>query len=86
MKAYKVELIIIDFDEVGKEDIIVEIENANYGNDCIFPRVVQVKEKEFDYSDDHFLNKKDLTIEKVNEFFYGNQVPPIGRDRPETIY
>ena len=32
MKAYKVELLIIDHDEVGKEQIVEIIENTKYPN------------------------------------------------------
>jgi hypothetical protein len=40
MKAYKVEILIIDFDEVGLDDIKGIIENSNYPNDCIKPNVL----------------------------------------------
>lgn len=35
MKAYKVEILIIDFDGVGEEGIKHELGNANFANDLI---------------------------------------------------
>ncbi len=35
MKAYKVEILIVDHDKVGEEDIKSLIENAKYPNYCI---------------------------------------------------
>ena len=58
MKVYKIELLVIDFDELGKDSIIREIENANYPNDCLSPRVKLVIEKDIgEWHDDHPLNK-----------------------------
>jgi hypothetical protein len=58
MKAYKIELLVVDFDELGKDGIIREIENANYPNDCLSPRVKSVTERDIGaWHDDHPLNK-----------------------------
>ena len=43
MKAYKVELLVLDFDGIGKDEIRVEIENVNYPNDCLSPDVMSIK-------------------------------------------
>jgi hypothetical protein len=57
MNAYKVELLIINFDGLTAEEIKVEIENANYGNDCIAPDVKKMEVKDIgEWSDDHPLN------------------------------
>ena len=58
MKAYKIEILVIDFDELGSESIVSEIENANYPNDCLSPKVKSIVEKDIgEWSDDHPLNK-----------------------------
>ncbi len=60
MKAYKIELLIIDHDEVGKEDIISIIENTKYPNHCISPEVKDIIEKDIgEWHDNHPLNFKD---------------------------
>jgi hypothetical protein len=43
MKVYKVELIIIDFDNLGADGIKTEIEDARYANNvCSFSAVVAI--------------------------------------------
>jgi hypothetical protein len=70
MKAYKIELLVIDFDEVGSQGIISEIENANYGNDCISPRVKSIVEKDIgEWSDGHPLNLRNSCDEAFRNLF-----------------
>lgn len=69
MKAYKVELLIIDFDQCGDE-IEGIIENANYPNDCISPNVLSIKEADIgEWDDDHPLNKVEGFEESVKKYF-----------------
>ena len=59
MKAYKVELIIIDHDEIGGTEIKNVIEWTKYPNWCIYPQVLKVIEYEIgEWSDNHPLNLK----------------------------
>lgn len=70
MKAYKIELLVIDFDELGKDGIIREIENANYPNDCLSPRVKSVIEKDIgEWHDDHPFNKRNTADAAYKELF-----------------
>lgn len=58
MKAYKLEILIIDFDGVGV-DIPEMIENAKYPNYCISPHVMSVKEADIgEWDEEHPLNKR----------------------------
>ncbi len=66
MKAYKLEILVIDFDEVGDE-IPSMIENARYPNHCINPDVKSVKVIDIgEWDDNHPLNKKDTSDEYYN--------------------
>jgi len=57
MKVYKVELLVIDFDGLGADGIKTEIENCNYPNDCISPRVQAITERDIgEWNDDNPLN------------------------------
>ena len=56
MKVTKVELLIVDFDELGEEGIKSVIENARYPNRCLIPEVKSMKTVDVDWSDDHPLN------------------------------
>lgn len=58
MKAYKVELLIIDHDDMSSDEVVSSIINARYANHCIMPHVMQIIEKDIgEWSDDHPLNK-----------------------------
>lgn len=57
MKAYKLEVMIIDFDEIGADNIKRELENARYANRCISPTVIDIQERDVgEWNDDHPLN------------------------------
>jgi len=49
---------IVDFDDIGADRVIENIECVNYPNDCISPRVATIETTEVDWSDDHPLNFK----------------------------
>lgn len=69
MRVYKVELMIVDFDEVG-DDIPVVIENQRYPNYCISPHVVKMEHREIgEWHDDHPLNKRDSFKKYYEELF-----------------
>lgn len=58
MKAFKLEVLIIDFDGLGVEEIKTVIENARYPNRCISPAVMASIERDIgEWDDDHPLNK-----------------------------
>ena len=56
MKVYKIEVMIIDFDEIGVGGIKDVLENARYSNHCIAPKVKKIEERTIEWSDDHPLN------------------------------
>ena len=70
MKAYKVEILIIDFDELGQTQIIEELVNANFPNDCITMNVKNIVEKNIgEWSDDHPLNKRATADAEYQKLF-----------------
>ena len=70
MKVYKLEVLIIDFDEVGEEGIIGVLENANYPNDCISPEVKKIESREIgEWDDDNPLNNTDTADEEYERLF-----------------
>lgn len=82
--AYRAEVIIVDFEGMTKEDVIDSLKNVRN----LYPSVLSVTSREIeDWTDDHFLNKKDKPVEQVRDFF---KLPEDGRvyvDRklvPET--
>jgi hypothetical protein len=70
MKAYKVELLIVDFDEVGPKGIAQELENARYGNRCMSPQVMAVEGADIgEWSDEHPLNRRSAAAEEYKRLF-----------------
>lgn len=64
MKAYKFEVLIIDFDQLGGQEIAETLQNANYPNDCISPSVESIEERDIgEWTDDHPLNKAGCSLE-----------------------
>lgn len=57
MKVYKIELMVLDMDEIGAEQIRDVLENARYPNRCISPEVKSIEERDIgEFHDDHPLN------------------------------
>lgn len=57
MNVYSIEIMIVDHDKVGAAEITVILENTNYPNWCISPKVMKIKSKDIgEWSDDNPLN------------------------------
>lgn len=70
MKAYKLEILIIDFNEVGLDDIKEIIENANYPNDCININVMDIVSVDIgEWHDEHPLNNYKTAEAEYNRLF-----------------
>ena len=66
MKAYKVELLIIDMENVGESEIVELLENIKY----IYPQVKDIKSVDIgEWSDNHPLNKQDTYEEEYKKLF-----------------
>lgn len=74
MKVLKVEIMIINFDRLSIPDIVSEIENANYANDCIRPEVKRVEVKDIgEWHDNHPLNLPETSLMEYEKLFPSNQ-------------
>jgi len=70
MKAYKVELLIIDFDELGEKELRDVIKHTHYPNYCISPNIISVEERDIgEWSDDHPLNHRDTMKTEYERLF-----------------
>lgn len=56
-KVYRLEVLIVDHDNLGSEGVIAELENARYPNRCLMPTVINLNEREVEWSDEHPLNQ-----------------------------
>lgn len=66
MKAYKIELVVVDFEDMGIEDIKNVLRNSRY----IHPNIIKCVAADIgEWEDDHPLNKQGTTYEQVQEIF-----------------
>lgn len=68
-KVFKVELLIVNHDKLTMNEIAETLENANYPNDCIYPRVMEITSREVEWSDEHPLNNKNTQKEAYIRLF-----------------
>jgi hypothetical protein len=83
MKVYKVEVMVLDFDEVGEDGVKSLLENTKYPNWAIHPVVRKIDTREIEWSDDHPLNKWDTEKEAYKELF--GESFSIGDDLREKL-
>lgn len=70
MKAYRIELLVIDFDGLGPNGVRSAIENTRYANHCISPSVMAVDERDIgEWSDDNPLNKHSTAAAEFRRLF-----------------
>ena len=70
MQVIKLEVMIIDMDELGAEEIKSVIENQRYPNHCISPDVRKIEVREIgEWSDEHPLNHRNKQEEEYIRLF-----------------
>lgn len=69
VRVHKIEVLVIDFDDVGADGVREVIETARYPNRCINPRVQRVETREVEWSDDHPLNLAASCDDAYRELF-----------------
>ena len=69
MKVYKVEMMVVDFDNIGEEEIKFVLENNHYPNHCIDPDVMNIEGVEVEWSDQHPLNIYETQEAEYNRLF-----------------
>ena len=70
MKVSKIELYVIDFDQLGVDEIVNTIQNASYPNDCIWPHVIGSSEVDIgEWRDDHPLNVAKTAKQEIERLF-----------------
>ena len=68
MKAYKVEVLVLDFEDMPEGEIVYFIESIKH----LYPRVMSIQSKEIgEWDDDHPLNKID-TVKQTYEDLWKN--------------
>jgi len=70
MKVYKIEICIIDHDQLGEKEIRDVIKHTRYPNHCIYPHIMSVEERDIgEWDDDHPMNQKDTFKSEYERLF-----------------
>jgi len=69
-KAHLLQVLIIDHDALGVDEVERVLEDANYPNDCIAPSVIKSQSVEIgDWDDNNLLNYSDTQAAEVDRLF-----------------
>ncbi len=73
MKVHKLVVMVIDFDGLGDDEVMVVLEAQKFPNWCIAPKVMGIDTKEVDWEDNHPLNRCGTQYMAFKELFDGNE-------------
>lgn len=74
MRAYRVELLVVDHDGIGADGIVQELENARYGNRCISPQAMHIEGREIGaWEDSHPLNHRGRAKAEYMRLFFSDR-------------
>lgn len=86
MKAYKIEMLIIDFDQLGERAIIETIETTRYPNHCISPSVRAIECRDIGlWDDNHPLNNKNKADAEYARLFAPAAQPVVLSDEQKRV-
>ena len=70
MKVHKVVLSIVDFDNVGADDVKIVLENTRYPNRCISPKVESLETMDIgEWTDEHPMNNSKTARAEFERLF-----------------
>ena len=70
MNLYKIEVMVLDLDQIGEQGIKDVIENTRYSNHCISPKVKKIEVRDIgEWHDEHHLNKTDKADAEYQRLF-----------------
>jgi len=70
MNVHKVTLVVIDFDDIGVEDVKYHLEETKYPNHCMYPFIVDTETVDIgEWDDSHPLNRRDTFDAEVKRIF-----------------
>ncbi len=70
MNVYKIELMVIDLDQIGEQEIKAVLENTRYPNRCISPKVKNIEARDIgEWHDEHPMNITDKVDGEYKRLF-----------------
>ena len=87
MKAYRIELLVIDFDGIGGDEIQAVLEAERFPNDCINLKIQRVDSRDIgDWTDDHPLNRAETSSAEYERLFGADRLAEEkAREREERL-
>lgn len=68
-KVHRIEVLVIDHDDVGADGVRELLEHTRYPNRAIRPHVMAVESREVEWSDEHPLNHAETQGDACRELF-----------------
>ncbi len=68
-KVHKLDVLIVDHDDVGIDEITRVLEDQKYPNWCIHPRIIGSAEAEVEWDDNHPLNRIGTRAAEIERLF-----------------
>jgi hypothetical protein len=79
MKVYRVELMVIDHDNLGERGVRETLENTRFPNDCLNPSVTRIDGRDIgEWRDDHPLNRRSTADAEFDRLFADPAPTPEG--------
>jgi hypothetical protein len=86
MKVHLLQVLVVDHDHLGVDEVERVLEDANYPNHCIAPNVIKSQSTDFgDWDDDNPLNHNDTQAAEVDRLFSAWQ-PMITAPKDSTVF
>jgi hypothetical protein len=68
-QVHKLEILIIDHDGLGADEVQSVLEETHYPNRCIRPHVLKIQTRQVEWSDEHPLNNVNTFDAAQEELF-----------------
>jgi hypothetical protein len=86
MKAIKVEILVVDHDNLGVKGVKETFENTCYPNHCMYPVVMSAMDADIgEWRDAHPLNHRDKIEAEYNRLFYDEDQLQSLTQEPEKL-
>ena len=85
MNAYKITVLVLDFDNVGAGNAGRMIETARYPNLCMSPQVLKIESRDIgEWPDNHPRNLRDLALAEIERLLTGEGISALA-DVPWSV-
>ncbi len=85
MKVHRLEIMVVDFDELGANEVVAELEGTRFANDCIHPRVKSIETRDIgEWHDDHPLNSGATSKAEFKRLFAPDQQNDLTKMREDA--